>query len=56
MVGDELIQVLIEIPKKLSEQQETLLREFSETENEHVLPESKGFFSRMVDYVSGDND
>ena len=56
MVGDELIQILIEIPKRLSEQQETLLRDFAETENEHVLPESKGFFSKMVDYLSGEND
>jgi len=56
MVGDELIQVLIEIPKKLSAQQETLLRDFSETEDEQVLPESKGFFSRLVEYLSSEDD
>jgi len=52
-IGDELVQVLIEIPKKLNEQQEQLLRDFAQTENELVLPESKGFFSRLVDYLSG---
>ncbi len=54
--GDELVQVLIEIPKKLSEDQEQLLRQFADTENEQVLPESKGFFSRLVDYLSGKDD
>jgi molecular chaperone DnaJ len=51
--GDELVQVLIEIPQRLSDQQQTLLREFAKTEDKSVLPESKGFFERMMDYLSG---
>lgn len=51
--GDEIVQVLIEIPKKLSKEQESLLREFAESEDRSVLPESKGFFDRLVDYLSG---
>lgn len=51
--GDELVQVLIEIPRKLNEAQEQLLRDFAETENEQVLPESKGFFARVMGYLGG---
>ena len=48
--GDELVQVLVEIPRKLNAQQKKLLREFAETEDRSVLPESKGFFEKLVDY------
>ena len=51
--GDQHVQVLIEIPKKLNEQQKGLLREFAETEDRSVLPESKGFFEKLVDYLGG---
>ncbi len=51
--GDELVQVLIEIPKKLNKQQSELLREFAATEDKSVLPDSKGFFDKMKDYLSG---
>ena len=51
--GDELVQVRIEIPKKLNKKQEDLLREFVKTEDKSVLPESKGFFDRLMDYLSG---
>ncbi|MHC4064910.1 MAG: molecular chaperone DnaJ [Planctomycetota bacterium] len=51
--GDELVQVVVEIPRKLSQQQQELLREFAETEDRSVLPESKGFFEKLVNYFSG---
>lgn len=51
--GDVIVQVLVEIPKRLSKKQETLLRDFAETEDRSVLPESRGFFDRLVDYLSG---
>ena len=54
--GDELVQVLIEIPKKLNAEQEKILRQFAETEDKTVLPESKGFFEKLVDYFSGQED
>ncbi len=50
--GDELVQVMIEIPRRLSKSQAALLREFAETEDKSVLPESKGFFDKLVDYFS----
>ncbi|MEK6798321.1 MAG: molecular chaperone DnaJ [Planctomycetota bacterium] len=51
--GDELVQVLVEIPKKLNRQQEGLLRDFANTEDKAVLPESKGFFERFMEYLGG---
>ena len=56
MIGDELVQIIVEIPKKLNQHQESILRDFAETEDENVLPESKGFFTKMVDYLSGKPD
>jgi molecular chaperone DnaJ len=50
--GDELVQILVEIPKRLSAQQEELLREFAKTENKTVLPESGTFFERLKEYFS----
>lgn len=51
--GDELVQVMIEIPKRLDKAQETLLREFAKTEDRSVLPESKGFFDKLMEYLGG---
>lgn len=51
--GDELVQVLVEIPKKLNKDQERILREFASTEDRSVLPESRGFLEKLVDYLSG---
>lgn len=51
--GDEIVQVMIEIPKKLNKEQERLLREFAETEDKSVLPASKGFLEQVIDYLSG---
>lgn len=51
--GDELVQIVVEIPKKLSKDQKELLRRFAETEDKRVLPESRGFFDKLVDYLGG---
>lgn len=55
-VGDEIVQVFVEIPKKLARAQEELLRQFAATEDKNVLPESKGFFERMKEYLTGRAD
>ncbi len=54
--GREIVQVIIETPKKLAAHQKELLRKFAETEDRHVLPESKGFFERLKDYLTGAGD
>jgi len=52
-LGDQIVQVQVEIPRKLTKRQEQLLREFAETEDNNVLPESKGFLERLKDYFGG---
>lgn len=54
-VGDELVQVAVEIPRKLNGRQEELLRDFAETEDKHVAPESKGFFDKLIKYLAGED-
>ncbi|MDO8629705.1 MAG: molecular chaperone DnaJ [Phycisphaerales bacterium] len=50
--GDVVVQVLVEIPKRLNKAQEAILREFAATEDRSVLPESKGFFDKLMDYLN----
>jgi len=50
--GHELVQVRVEIPQKLNKEQKALLRDFAKTEDKSVLPESKGFFEKLVEYIS----
>ena len=45
--GDEVVQVMIEIPKKLSDRQKELLREFAETEDSEVMPQKKSFWDKF---------
>ncbi|MBW7904611.1 MAG: molecular chaperone DnaJ [Phycisphaerae bacterium] len=51
--GNEVIQVLIEVPRKLTREQEDLLRRFAEIETRHPGPESKSFFERLKAYFTG---
>ncbi|KKL77971.1 hypothetical protein LCGC14_2029550 [marine sediment metagenome] len=48
--GDQAVQVLIEVPKRLSTQQEDLLRQLAELEDMDVLPAKKGFFDKLKEY------
>jgi len=54
-MGDELVQVTVEIPRKLNRKQADLLREFAESEDRSVAPESKRFFDRLISYFAGDD-
>ncbi len=47
--GDLVLVTKIETPKKLTKKQEQLLREFAETEDHSVLPESHGFWKKIKD-------
>jgi len=55
-VGDEIVQVLVEVPTKLSREQKDLLRKYAATEDKDVLPETKGFFDRLKKYITGDDE
>ncbi len=51
--GDQIIRILVEIPRRLSPRQEELLREFARSEDRTVLPESKGFVDKLKDFLAG---
>jgi molecular chaperone DnaJ len=50
--GDELIRISVEIPNKLSDQQEKLLIALSATENKGAFPETKRFADKLKKYSS----
>ncbi len=50
--GDLLVRTLIETPKKLTPEQETLLRKLAELEHKNVLPERKNFLDRIKEYFA----
>jgi len=52
--GDLLVQVLLEVPRKLSKKQEQLLREYAETEASSVLPARKSFLEKFKEYLVGE--
>jgi molecular chaperone DnaJ len=54
--GHQLIQILLEIPKKISKKQEELLREYAKLEDISLLPAQKSFFEKLKDYVVGTED
>jgi molecular chaperone DnaJ len=48
--GDLMVQVFIEVPKKLSPEYERILRELAEVERAHVSPQRKSFFDKIKEY------
>ncbi len=51
--GDLVVVVHIDIPKKITPQQEKLLREYAASENKPVLPEDQGFWKNIKDKLKG---
>ncbi|MCA9240622.1 MAG: molecular chaperone DnaJ, partial [Planctomycetales bacterium] len=49
-LGDLLVQVTIEVPRKLSKEEEQKLRELANLEHKNVAPERKSFFHKLKDY------
>jgi molecular chaperone DnaJ len=54
--GDELVEIVIETPRRLTPRQEELLRELAELDHEHVSPRRKSFFEKLRDYFTEDAD
>lgn len=50
--GDLLVQTYIETPKKISPEQEEILRKLAELEQTEVLPERKNFLKRLTEYFA----
>jgi molecular chaperone DnaJ len=53
--GDELVQILIEIPRKLTDRQKQLLREFDEEQDGAHLPQRKGFLDKLREVFKGED-
>ncbi len=54
--GDQLVNIAVEIPNKLSEEQRELFEKLAETMGGAVTPQkgNKGLFDKVVDFFSGD--
>jgi molecular chaperone DnaJ len=52
--GDLVIQVYIEVPKKLTAEHKRILRELAVVENDNVSPERTSFFSKVKDYFQSE--
>ncbi|MCC8180390.1 MAG: molecular chaperone DnaJ [Planctomycetes bacterium] len=50
--GDQIVQVIVETPKKMNQRQEELFRELASLEDKFVSPQRKGFMDRWKDYFS----
>ena len=54
--GDLRVQVIVDVPRKLTPKQETLLRELAEIEHGNVTPERKTFFDKLKTFFAGDEE
>ncbi|MDD3470622.1 MAG: molecular chaperone DnaJ [Thermoguttaceae bacterium] len=52
--GDLVVQVIIEVPKKLTAEHEKVLRELAEIEKTQVTPERKSFFQKIRERFAAD--
>ncbi len=50
--GDQLVEIVVEVPSKLTREQEKLLREFAEMEEQHITPERKSFLDKVKKLIS----
>ncbi len=54
--GDLHVQITVEVPKRLSDRHEQLLRELAEIENADVSPKRKSFFNKIKDLFHAEED
>ena len=55
-VGDLLVEIQIEVPRKVEGRQEKLLRELAELEEANVMPHQKSFFDHVKNFFAGDEE
>lgn len=48
--GDLIVQIVIEVPRKLTKRQEELLRELAQIEQKNVTPQQKSFLEQLKDW------
>ena len=49
--GELVVALMLEIPKKLSDRQAELLREYASLDDRDVLPENESFWKKIKKYV-----
>lgn len=54
--GDLHVEIAVEVPRKLNERQEELLRELAELENANVSSQRKSFFEKLKGYFTSTED
>ncbi len=52
--GDLLVEVQVEIPRKLTSEQEELLRKLADLDHKDVMPQRKSFFEQVKTFFSGE--
>ena len=55
-IGDLLVQIQLEVPKKLNPRQEELLRELADLEEKDVSPHQKSFLAKLKDYFASSEE
>lgn len=51
--GDQMVKIVVEVPKKLSDKQKEILREFAKVSGNEVHEQSRNFFDKVKDIFSG---
>jgi molecular chaperone DnaJ len=54
--GDLLVEVQVEVPRKLGNDQEELLRQLAEIEQANVSPHRESFLGKLMDWFSSEDD
>ena len=54
-IGDLLVEIQIEVPRKLTAEQEDLLRQLAELDHKHVMPHRKSFFEQVKQFFAPDD-
>ncbi|MGD1277367.1 MAG: molecular chaperone DnaJ [Tepidisphaeraceae bacterium] len=52
--GDQLVQIVIEVPRKLTERQKVLLHEFAAAEDARIKQQRRGFLDKLKDLIKGE--
>ncbi len=55
-VGDLLVQVAIDVPKKITPEEDELLRRLAELEHKNVAPARKSFFDKVKEFFSPEEE
>ncbi len=54
--GDLFVQIQLEVPKKVSEEEEDLLRKLADLKHADVTPHRKSFVEKLKEYFTGDEE